>query len=137
MKNVYIILLVLFIFISCNQNKNPKGENIKLIGTKWEWELSPQCINYFHFVKDNVYKEYNCELGEEWSGTYEIENDTVILREVIYTSDIPEKGTYETNEYRLIFSSNSLKLIYSKTFQNDKWEEKWVDNPTVFFRRID
>jgi hypothetical protein len=70
--------------------------------TKWERKLNENCINYLEFKKEGIYIEYNCELGETWEGEYKIQADTIILIEKIYTSDVPDRGTYVKNEYKYL-----------------------------------
>lgn len=122
--------------LSCSaQNKQEKKSTI-LVGTKWEWKLDSQCVNYLQFINNNIYEEYNCELGEKWKGTYKFNKDTLFLKEDIYTSDVPGQGESLTNQYKMIFTSKGLTVVYSKTFQDGIWQERWIKNPKIFFKKV-
>ncbi|MEM6738363.1 MAG: hypothetical protein AAF620_20080 [Bacteroidota bacterium] len=137
MKNFIVVLLIIFSFSCEAQNKEAlEAEKMPdLLGSKWIWNLGDGCTNYFIF-SEKCYSEYNCELGEEWQGNYEIKNDTLILYEKVYTSNIPNEGKYVVQEYRMFLFREGLGIIYSRIFEGESWKEIWIKSPKVFFKRV-
>lgn len=144
MKEIFYLLSFFFI-ASCVQNKNKlnddsiEGEKQKLIleNTKWEWKLEDNCINYLKFEEGGSYIKFNCELGEKWEGEYKLKEDTLFLIDKIYTSDVPGKGEYVQNEYKLILSSKGLHVVYSRVFEDGSWNENWIKEPVVYYKKAE
>ena len=92
---------------------------------------------YLEFEENGIYQEYNCELGEKWEGEYQINADTLILMEKIYTSDAPGQGENVVNEYRMILTSQGLSVIYSHVYEDGNWNENWIKEPNVYFKKVE
>jgi|GEM_PF-5120946 len=103
MRKCFAIIFLGTILCSCCQGQDKKdiakkielNKNILILAldnTRWEMRVDEGCVNYLEFKEKGVYHEYNCELGEEWEGEFKIISDTLILKERIYTSDIPGQG---------------------------------------------
>ncbi len=144
MKEIFYLLSFFFI-ASCVQSKNKPNntsngnEKQELIieNTKWEWKLEDNCINYLKFEEGGSYIEFNCELGEKWKGEYKIKEDTLLLINKIYTSDVPGEGEYVQNEYKMILTSKGLHVVYSRVFDDGSWNENWIKEPVVFYKKAE
>ncbi len=140
MRNI-LHLTYFFFIVSCGQGQSNKCDSLhsknliqsQFEDTKWERKLNESCINYLEFEKGGVYVEFNCELGETWEGEYKIQSDTIILIEKIYTSDVPDRGTYVKNEYKYFLSPKGLYIISSHTYEDGVWHEHIIDEPSVFY----
>lgn len=138
MKNLAILVFISFCTSCTAQSKQEttKEKLPDLLNTKWVWDLGNNCINYFIFL-DKYYVEYNCELGEEWQGDYEIKKDTLLLKDKIYTSNIPNQGKSVTNEYKMILTDKGLCIVYYKVYEEGKWDEAWIKSPNIFFKKVE
>lgn len=137
MKKEFFLVVVLFLlFVNSVQVKEQVYRKLpKLVNTKWVYVLDEDCVNYLAFKENNIYIEYNCELGECWEGNYKVVNDTLILKEKVYSSNVEGKGRFRINIYKLVLFNKGLSIIYSKTFHDGKWIEKKIDNPKIFYNQ--
>lgn len=135
---IFLLIITTIVYFTCCKDQSKKNNVLSnLEGTKWEWKLDDNCISYLKFINGMEYKEYNCELGEAKKNSYLIKNDTLILKEDIYTSNIPNKGKFVTNTYKMIIDSIGLAIVYSKIFKNGIWEEQWIKNPKIYFKKVE
>lgn len=132
---------------SCCQGQDKKDtvkkpeirKNIPMLAldnTRWEMRLDEGCVNYLEFKGKGVYHEYNCELGEESEGEFKIISDTLILKERIYTSEILGEGQTLINEYKMILTTQGLSFVYYHVYEDGKWNENWIKDPKVFFKKV-
>ncbi len=125
------VILFMFLTISCSTNKINEISN-----SKWEWKLDKHCVNFLEFEEEKYY-EYNCELGEKWSGRYYTVGDTIFLNEPAMTSDVPKQGKPVLNVFKMIIIPNKgLATVYSKIWINDGWDEKYFDEPKTFYTLV-
>ncbi|MCD4665527.1 MAG: hypothetical protein K8R68_09655 [Bacteroidales bacterium] len=147
MMKILLNFFIMLFLISCGQSQNKNKINntnafknnqlLSLNNTIWEWKIAEDCINYLEFEENGIYQEYNCELGEKWEGEYQINADTLILMEKIYTSDAPGQGENVVNEYRMILTSQGLSVIYSHVYEDGNWNENWIREPNVYFKKVE
>jgi len=111
-------------------------ETKELRGTTWSWNLDECCNNFFYFINSKEYIYYNCDFGETNKGTYTISDNEIEMKEDVYTSNIPNQGQLVTNTYKMRLTSKGMTITYSKTFEKGKWKEEIINNPKVFFKKV-
>jgi hypothetical protein len=138
MRNLIVILLYACLCISCDAQDKQVIKKENLIGSQWVSGFSefPECYK-ITFKKNNHYEDFNCEVQYTFSGTYEVKNDTIYMTEIDLISDLP--GTTETeikSISKMILTDKGLTSIYYKRRTGVGWDEKWIGNPEIFFKKI-
>jgi len=129
MENRFFMLSAI-LFFSCSSSGQIDIEN-----TRWERELDSGCISYWDFESKGDCEFYNCNFEKIFSGTYEFNQDTLVLKELDYVSQSPINRSYEKEVkyvYKYIIRNDSLIRVY---YEDVKYERKVVGLKKNFFYR--
>jgi hypothetical protein len=157
MRNLIVMIAFSYLLMSCNaQNKQElKKENTLVLSkTKWEYQVAEGFKDYILFDKESCgyskekglfnycekkgkYVEYSSELDYPHSGTYEVKNDTIYLTEIDLVNNLPETTEKEIKVIsKMVLINDRLTTVYRKRKRGDFWDEKWIENPEIFFKKV-
>ncbi len=138
-KTILILLIVFTFVICCNQRStnvdggNPKSFSEKfpiLVNSKWKYNVSEDCINYFEFNEDNQFVYSSCETEDKSFGKYFVKNDTLYLDEFISDSDsllssIEYEQRSQVAKYKIVMKDGKLMHVEKWSFLSKKqvWEK--------------
>lgn len=94
-------------------------------GTRWISKIAEDCVNSFHFKKENLYEFYSCEQMDTYYGKYRVTNDTLVLYETQIERDQNLSATPslepEIVAFKIIHSENGLRHVERLEKQNGNW----------------
>ena len=90
-----------------------------LTESNWTYKPFPNCISTLTFAIDETGIEYNCEIGEEYSLHYSVNQDTLYVTEYhVPHVDNPEGETRRLRDDKYVLNNNSLTLVGSTMYNN-------------------
>jgi hypothetical protein len=139
------IVLIFFgtIFFSCQNASSQKdglttAESISnmpsLEGTKWQFKIADDCINYYLFKSDSNSIYYSCESDDKYYGKYYIKDDTLYIQNFVTDTDsllssMESEHRSQRAKYKLILEDNKLKHVerWSYSVTKDLWTKDNFD----------
>ena len=127
-----MILLVWFHFLSACFPGSLTQNGDGLAGTKWESKLAEGCTDSLLFKTGQRIREYSCEAGEWYIGSYTLSKDTVIAS---YVSD-SEGGLKQRWRVSYLYRDSLLTPIRSQGYSHGRWEKpEPITTPGYVFKK--
>ena len=127
------MLIILLQFFSFCSKDSVLQANDELVGTKWESKVAEDCTDSLQFKPNQIVREYSCEAGEWYKGSYRLSNDTLVTS---YVND-SEGGVKEYWRVRYLYKGNLLKAIGSQSYSKGKWQkEKPLTDARYVYKRV-
>lgn len=91
-----------------------------LTGTKWSARVAEDCTDSLVFLSSHRVRQYSCEAGESYNGTYTLNKDTVVITGTSASEDGDGQDHWR-NWY--LHEGNLLKPTVSQGYSHGKWEK--------------
>lgn len=98
--------------MQCQNSDDKKNKLLtkSLNESVWVQKITKDCYNSITFTCSDSIQIYSCEIGENYYGTYEISNDTLIcqITKAEFDYEFPENSKHRLKSYK-------TKILYSKS----------------------
>jgi hypothetical protein len=149
----FIAICVLLIQIGCNNSSkinnhssvNESAAEIPdLVGTRWEFKITDNCINYYQFNADSSSICYSCASQDKYYGKYYVKGDTLYIHEYVTDTDstlLPMDSEHRSQQakYKLVLKNGKLKHIERWSYSEalDTWtKDNVVFREDFLFERV-
>ena len=107
-------LLIPLVIIALSQNDH------RLTNSTWTCKIKNGCIDTLRLKEGNKSTEYDCEMSYTISGSYKINNDTLIITEMddSHSEDHTRVTCYRT---KYLVKKDVLKRITVEKLSNSNW----------------
>jgi hypothetical protein len=143
MERFIVLFFFGTIFFSCQNTSSQKdgltpAESISnmpsLEGTKWQFKIADDCINYYLFKSDSNCIYYSCESDDKYYGKYYIKDDTLYIQNFVTDTDsllssMESEHRSQRAKYKLILEDNKLKHVerWSYSVTKNLWTKDNFD----------
>lgn len=118
MKNILIILLILFSLIACKHYKKPENQ---FIGSTWVNNLFENCTDTLKVMSESEMIFYSCEHGFHNQANYSIESEIISVDYYDFLEDHETIGLY--SKYKMKKEGNKLKYIFISHLYGGEFKE--------------
>ena len=115
-----MILIALLSLLSVHSSVSVCQTGDVLAGTRWAARVAEDCSDSVVFLSGHRVRQYSCEAGEWYNGSYTLSKDTVIITGVSVSEDGGGKEHWR-NWY--MYKGNFLKPTVSQGYSHGKWEK--------------
>lgn len=110
MRNMTLIVWVLFFIFLFVSVINSQTGNKNLYETKWVFILSDSVFDYIILKRSNKFEKFSTENDQTYFGRFYLLNDTIVMKidSAKYMED------FSKGQLKYLIKSDSLRIIYAK-----------------------
>ena len=115
-----MLLIMLFSFLSVGSSAANLQTGDVMTGTKWDARVNEGYSDSLVFKSGHRVRQYSCEAGEWYNGSYTLNKDTVIVSWVTESEDGGGKERWRNWYLR---RRGLLKPIRGQSYSHGRWEK--------------
>lgn len=132
MKNLNLRILIIWILLIGCKN------NTELNNSIWELKMG-ECVSYIHFISNQDYEYFDCELNENFQGLYNLTDDIILIEQLDSEFDEEFHGGSKhragADKYKLLVDGGAISFIQTWDSSLNLWKDLNKDNNTYTLKK--